>query len=58
MIVGAWAISICHDYHGVAGYQQFVPGERRIGRSPAGCAGPALKLTTNAWVLSCNRLAN
>ncbi len=20
--VGAWAISICHDYHGVAGYQQ------------------------------------
>jgi Dolichyl-phosphate-mannose-protein mannosyltransferase len=21
-LVGAWAISICHDYHGVAGYQQ------------------------------------
>ena len=22
VVVGAWAISICHDYHGVAGYRQ------------------------------------
>jgi len=22
VIVGAWDISICHDYHGVAGYKQ------------------------------------
>ena len=30
VIVGAWDISICHDYRGVAGYQQFVPGRRRL----------------------------
>jgi Dolichyl-phosphate-mannose-protein mannosyltransferase len=30
VIVGAWDISICHDYRGVADYQQFVPGRRRL----------------------------
>jgi hypothetical protein len=30
VIVGAWDISICRDYRGLADYQQFVPGERRL----------------------------
>ena len=30
VIVGAWDISICHDYRGLAGYEQFVPGRRRL----------------------------
>jgi hypothetical protein len=30
VIVGAWDISICHDYRGLAGYEQFVPGQRRL----------------------------
>jgi hypothetical protein len=28
VIVGAWDISICHDYHGLAGYEQFLPVRR------------------------------
>jgi len=30
VIVGAWDISVCHNYRGVAGYEQFVPGQRRL----------------------------
>ncbi len=29
IIVGAWDITVCHDYRGVAGYQQNPPGQTR-----------------------------
>jgi 4-amino-4-deoxy-L-arabinose transferase-like glycosyltransferase len=34
--VGAWDITVCHDYHGVAGYQQNEPGATR--RQPHGAS--------------------
>ena len=29
VIVGAWDITVCRDYHGIAGYQQNPPGQTR-----------------------------
>jgi hypothetical protein len=35
VIVGAWDITVCHDYRGLAGYVQNQPGQRRRAHPPS-----------------------
>ena len=34
LVVGAWDITVCHDYRGIAGYRQNLPSGRRGPRDP------------------------